>query len=171
MVANATNGEYNANWVKNNSYGDFALCAAPVDFYGESTYIFAAKGTDNVGLIRKICRAMTCDKEILTSITADERFGEYTNTEAGMKALSKEGKYKEDFLGGQNPYKIYHSVAKKLFGSLITPYDDVCNKTMISTMKSYFEGRVSLETAKKNFESQILGKYPEELRKVEWQSN
>ena len=47
------------------------------------------------------------------------------------------------------------------------PYDQGCNEGIQTAFKDYFDGVVDIDTAKKNFETIIMEKYPE-LTEVVW---
>ncbi len=49
------------------------------------------------------------------------------------------------------------------------PYDQGCNEGMQTAFHDYFNGTVSLDQAKANFEKTIKEKYPE-LTEVKWPS-
>jgi predicted DNA-binding protein YlxM (UPF0122 family) len=46
-------------------------------------------------------------------------------------------------------------------------YDQGCNEKIQTAMKDYFDGKVSLDKAKKNFETSIREVYPN-IKKVKW---
>ena len=143
--------------VGNGIYGDYAVCAGPQSYYWGGTWICAAKGTDDMPLIKDIMYVMTCDSATLKSITTDTQ--DYTNNVAAMNEIATSS-FKSDFLGGQNHIALFSEVAPKIDMSNISPYDQGLNEEFQKAFKDYFDGNVDKAKALDNFYKAAIEKYP-----------
>lgn len=150
--------------VGNGIFGDYAVCEGPQPYYWGGTWICAAAGTDNAETIKDVMAKLTCDKDIALAITVDTQ--DYTNNVAAMDELANSD-FQSAFLGGQNHIALFAQAAPKIDMSNISPYDQGCNEGIQTAFKDYFDGVVDMDTAKKNFETTIMEKYPE-LTEVIW---
>ena len=149
----------------NGIYGDYAVCEGPQSYYWGGTWICGAAGTDNKVLIKDIMQKLTCDKDIMKNITL--KTNDYTNNKAAMDDIANDSSYGSDFLGGQNHIALFAKAAEKIDMSKAGKYDQGCNEKFQGAFKDYFNGKVDLDTAKKNFETSIKEVYPN-LTEVKW---
>lgn len=149
----------------NGIFGDYAVCQGPASWYWGGTWICAATGTDNPGLVADVMKKLTCDKDIMKQITVDTQ--DYTNNQAAMKELAEDPEFGSAFLGGQNHIALFAEAAPKIDMSNAGPYDQGINEGMQTAFKDYFDGSVDEAKAKANFETAIKEKYPE-LKTVKW---
>lgn len=150
----------------NGIYGDYAVCYGPQSYYWGGTWICAAKGSDNLGTVKKVMKSLTCDSSIMKKITQDT--SDYTNNTAAMNEIASSD-YKFAFLGGQNHIKLFSEIAPKINMANAGPDDQGCNEALQTAMHDYFAGTVDLAKAKANFEKSIKAKYPE-IKEVKWPS-
>ena len=150
--------------VGNGCFGDYAVCEGPQPYYWGGTWICAAAGTDNVATILDVMLKLTCDKEIALAIT--ETTQDYTNCVSAMNELAASD-YQSAFLGGQNHIALFAAAAPEIDMSNVSPYDQGCNEGIQTAFKDYFNGVIDLDTAKANFETLIMEKYPD-LTEVVW---
>lgn len=150
--------------VGNGIFGDYAVCEGPQPYYWGGTWICAAAGTDNAETIKDVMAKLTCDKDIALAITTDTQ--DYTNNVAAMDELASSD-FASAFLGGQNHIALFAKAAPNIDMSNAGPYDQGCNEGIQTAFKDYFDGVVDMDTAKKNFETIIMEKYPE-LTEVVW---
>ena len=150
--------------VGNGIFGDYAVCEGPQPYYWGGTWICAAAGTDNAETIKDVMAKLTCDKYIALAITTDTQ--DYTNNVEAMDELASSD-YASAFLGGQNHIALFAKAAPNIDMSNAGPYDQGCNEGIQTAFKDYFDGVVDIDTAKKNFETIIMEKYPE-LTEVVW---
>ena len=148
----------------NGIFGDYAVCEGPQPYYWGGTWICAAAGTDNAETIKDVMAKLTCDKDIALAITTDTQ--DYTNNVEAMDELASSD-YASAFLGGQNHIALFAKAAPNIDMSNAGPYDQGCNEGIQTAFKDYFDGVVDIDTAKKNFETIIMEKYPE-LTEVVW---
>lgn len=143
--------------VGNGIFGDYAVCQGPQPYYWGGTWICAAKGTDNVDLVKDIMKTLTCDKTTMKQITTDTQ--DYTNTTSGMNEIANSD-FKSDFLGGQNHIKLFAEVAPKINMKNMSSYDQGLNEEFQKAFKDYFDGKVTKDQALENFYKAALEKYP-----------
>lgn len=144
--------------VGNGIYGDWAVCEGPQPYYWGGTWLCAATGTDNAGLIKDIMYTLTCDAVTMKNIT--EVTQDYTNNITAMNELANSD-FASDFLGGQNHIALFAEAATKIDMSNISSYDQGCNEEFQGAFKDYFDGVVTKEEALENFNKNIVVKYPE----------
>lgn len=143
--------------VGNGLFGQYAVCAGPQSFFWGGTWICAAVGTDNKGLVADAMKTMTCDGDFARSFT--EASQDYTNNQAAMEALAATD-FKSAFLGGQNHIALFADSAKTIDMSMTTGYDQGLNESFQGAMKDYFTGKVDYDTAVANFYTTAITKYP-----------
>ncbi len=141
-------------------FGDWAVCEGPQPYYWGGTWICAAEGADNLDTIKDIMLQLTCNADIMKSMTSDPEIQDYTNTISGMEEIANDPDYGSEFLGGQNHIALFSSVAPTIDMSNISAYDQGCNEEFQAAFKDYFDGNADLDEAKANFETAIMEKYP-----------
>lgn len=151
--------------VGNGSYGDYAVCYGPANWFWGGTWICAATGTDNPTLVGDVMRQLTCNKDIMKQITLDTQ--DYTNNKAAMQELADDPEFGSAFLGGQNHIALFTETASKIDMSNCGPYDQGINEGIQNAFHDYFDGSIDEAKAKANFETAIKEKYPE-LKTVNW---
>ena len=146
--------------------GGWGAAEGPQGFYWGGTWICAANGTDNKGLIKDIILKMTTDDDIMKDIVVDD--DDFVNNSTVMNGLAdgtimgKDDKpYESKILGGQNPLEMYCAGVADLDLSNICAYDQGCNEEFQNAMKNYFEGKASKEDALDLFYKAVVEKYPE----------
>lgn len=142
-----------------NAAQDWAVCPSPQGFYWGGTWLVACRGTDNPTLIKDIMLKMTTDPDILESLAVNN--GEMSNNQPLMEKLAQSPEFGIDLLGGQNYIGVLSSAAKSISLKNVSPYDQGCTEEFQTAFKDYFNGNVSIDTAKKNFETAIGERYPE----------
>ena len=139
--------------------GGWGLVVGPQSFYWGGTWIAAATGTDNPTLVKDIILKMTTDQDILKDIAVKD--SDCVNSKTVLNALASDESFKNDILGGQNPYPQLAAGAEKVDMSNISPYDQGCNEEFQSAMKNYFDGNASYDDALAQFNTAIVEKYPD----------
>ena len=152
------------NW--DGDMGAWAVTNPPQEYNWGGSYIHAATGTDNAEHAKEIILALTADKDNLLKIS--EKYSDFTNTKSGMAEAAKDDKkYASKFLGGQNPFKYFAPVAEKIKIAPLSSYDQGCVELIQNSFSDYFQGNVTEDKAKSNFEKAIVERYPD-VKKVEW---
>lgn len=141
----------------NGSYGDWAFCKGPQGFSWGGTWICAAKGSDNIDLIRDIFYTLACDPGVMTNIAM--KAGDFTNNIPAMQTIAS-SLYENPFLGGQNHIRFFLDSATSIDKSCITQYDQGMSEKLQGAMKDYFNDKITLEEAWNNFYTAVLELYP-----------
>ena len=139
--------------------GGWGAAQGPQGFYWGGTWICAAKGTDNAGLIKDIMLKMTTDDDTMKDIVVKD--DDFVNNKTVMEAMAKDSSYSSKILGGQNPLGMYCAGVESLDLSNICSYDQGCNEEFQKAMKNYFEGKATKEDALDLFYKGVEEKYPE----------
>lgn len=134
-------------------YGQYAVCQGPASWYWGGSWLCAAKGTDNKGLVNKIMYTMTCSPAVANGITRITQ--DYTNNQSAMNAIAADTTYGSEFLGGQNHIALFKESAAKINMKNAGPYDQGCNEKIQNAMKDYFAGTSSLKAAISNFKTKL----------------
>ena len=143
----------------NGIFGDYGVVEGPQNYYWGGSWLCAATGTDNVELVRDIMKTMTCDPEVLQTITKDTQ--DFTNNVEAMEELAADDDFASAFLGGQNHIALFTESAKGIDMSNISPYDQGLNEGIQTAFKDYFNGNVDYDTALDNFYKAAIEKYPD----------
>ncbi len=137
---------------------DWASCPSPQSFFWGGTWLVAAQGSDNPEHVKDIMLKMTADRDILRSLAVNN--GEMSNDQPLMEELAQSPDFGIDLLGGQNYLGVLSEVAANIDLSNISSYDQGCVEEFQNTFGDYFNGKISLEKAKANFEMSITERYP-----------
>lgn len=140
--------------------GDWAVCYGPQSYYWGGTWICASYMTDNASLVKDIMYQLTCNGELMETITRDPAVQDYTNNMAAMERIAADETYGSELLGGQNHIALFTEAAKKIDMSNIGPYDQGMTETFQAAFKDYFNGTVDYDTALENFYKNVIVKYP-----------
>ena len=85
--------------------GGWGATQGPEGFYWGGSWICAATGTDNPGLVKDIMLQMTTNADLMKDIVvADDDF---VNNKPTMEAMAQDTSYSSKVLGGQNPLAMY----------------------------------------------------------------
>jgi hypothetical protein len=158
LLDNSLAQKSGAHRVGNGIYGDYGVCQGPESWYWGGTWLAAAKGTDNVDLVRDIMRVITCDPVTMRQITVDTE--DYTNNRQAMTALAADPAYGSPFLGGQNHIALFADAAPNIDMANISPYDQGLNEAFQTAFADYFRGDVGEAVALRNFNNAAQRKYP-----------
>ena len=139
--------------------GGWGATEGPQGFFWGGTWICAAAGTDNAGLVKDIMLQMTTNEDVMKEIVVDD--DDFVNNKNVMEAMAEDTGYTSKILGGQNPLAMYCAGVDSLDLSNISPYDQGCNEEFQNAMKNYFEGNATLDEALELFYTAVIEKYPE----------
>lgn len=138
--------------------GGWAATEGPQSFFWGGTWICAATGTDNPGLIKDIMLTLTTNEEVMTNIVKQD--DDFVNNKPAMEAMAVDVGYQSKVLGGQNPLAMYAKGAENIDLSNLSPYDQGCNEEFQRSMKNYFDGNATLDEALDLFYKAVEEKYP-----------
>lgn len=153
----------NPNW--DGDAGAWAVTNPPQEYNWGGSYIHAATGTDNAGHAKDIILAMTAEKENLLKVSKD--YADFTNTKSGMQEAANDANFSSEFLGGQNPFTYFAPVAENIEIAPLSAYDQGCVELIQNAFGDYFQGKVTFDKAKTNFETAIKERYPD-ITEVQW---
>lgn len=144
--------------VGNGTWGDWAAIEGPQSYFWGGTWICAAQGSDNAGLVADIMYQLTCNPDVMKEIvTADNDF---CNNQPLMEEMAAAGTTNE-FLGGENVLEKFVATVGNISMEYSTIYDQGMTEQFQGAMKDYFDGNVDYETALENFYTNIETRYPE----------
>ncbi|MDE7275204.1 MAG: carbohydrate ABC transporter substrate-binding protein [Lachnospiraceae bacterium] len=151
------------NW--DGEEGSWAVTNAPLSYNWGGTFVLAAEGTDNPGIVKDIILALTGNQDNLTKIS--KKYADFTNAKSVMQAAAGDDSFASDFLGGQNPYTYFTPSADSIEMAPLSAYDQGCVEQIQNTFKDYLKGQVDYDKAKENFETAIRERYPE-ITEIQW---
>lgn len=151
------------NW--DGEEGTWAVTNAPLSYNWGGTFVLAAEGTDNPGIVKDIMLALTGDQDNLTMIS--KKYADFTNAKSVMQAAAEDDSFAADFLGGQNPYTYFTPSADSIKMAPLSAYDQGCVEQIQNAFKDYLKGQVDYDKAKENFETAIRERYPE-ITEIQW---
>lgn len=144
--------------VGNGTWGDWAAIEGPQGYFWGGTWMCAAQGSDNTGLVADIMYQLTCNPDVMEEIvTADS---EFCNNQPLMEEMAAAGTTNE-FLGGENVLEKFCATVGNISMENSTIYDQGMTEEFQGAMKDYFDGNVDYETALENFYTAIETDYPE----------
>ena len=140
------------------TYGDWAVCEAPEPYYWGGSWLCAASTTDNASLVADIMQTLCCDMTVMYSIsTGEER--DFSNN-ASANAVAARGKSGDKFLGGQNSFKVFNSVAEDIKLPDSTIYDADIMTALQICFADYFEGIIDFDEALDSFYEMVISQHP-----------
>ena len=140
--------------------GGWGAIEGPQGFYWGGTWICAAAGTDNAGLVGDIMKKMTCDPEIMKDIVLKDN--DFVNNRAVMEELANDESYANEVLGGQNPLKMFCAGADKIDMANLTAYDQGLLQDFQSAMGDYIKGNYkTIDEAMDQFHTLATTRYPD----------
>ena len=151
------------NW--DGADGIWAVTTPPQEYNWGGSYLHACTGTDNPEHVKEIILALTATQDNLLKISKD--YSDFTNTQSGMRQAAEDDAFASDFLGGQNPFAYFAPVAENIKMAPLSAYDQGCVELIQNSFNDYFQGNVTFEKAKENFETGIKERYPD-VSEVQW---
>ena len=139
--------------VSKSLYGDYAVCEGPASWYWGGSWLCAAKGTDNKGLVNDVMYKLTCSQQIAKSITRETQ--DYTNNKAAMHSIATDATYGSDFLGGQNHIALFENSAAKISMKNAGPYDQTLNEGIQNAFEPFFFGTATYQSCLTTYKSTV----------------
>lgn len=155
--------QINPNW--DGAEGSWAVTNAPLSYNWGGTYLLAAEGTDNPSYVKDILLALTGDAENLAAIST--KYGDFTNAKSVMDTAATDDAFASAFLGGQNPFGYFSDSLENIKMAPLSAYDQGCVEEIQNVFHDYLQGQIDYDTAKVNFETAIIERYPE-ITEVQW---
>ncbi len=151
------------NW--DGEEGVWAATNAPLPYNWGGTYLVAATGTDNPGHVKDIIMALTGSQDNLTKVAKE--YTEFTNAQSVMDAAASNDEFNSAFLGSQNPYGYFADSLSSIKMAPLSAYDQGCVELIQNAFDDYLQGQIDYDTAKANFETAIMERYPE-ITEIQW---
>lgn len=151
------------NW--DGAEGSWAVTNAPLPYNWGGTYLVAATGTDNPGHVKDIIMALTGNKDNLTKVAKE--YTEFTNAQSVMSEAASSDEFNSAFLGSQNPYGYFADSLSSIKMAPLSSYDQGCVELIQNAFGDYLQGQIDYDTAKSNFETAIIERYPE-ITEIQW---
>ncbi len=129
--------------------GDWGICVGPQSHFWGGTWLLAATGTDNPGLVADIIKTFTENQDVLEQLIVVD--GQVPNSTDLVAKYAADSTYGSDFLGGQNPLTLYNTMTSSIKWENHTAYDQICNEKFPEKMLDYFIGNCDEATALQNF--------------------
>lgn len=139
------------------TYGDWAVCAPPADFFWGGTWILAGKESvaydeAKKEAVRKIIEWITLDysEDGLQYMLANGSFDEPGDCVISGTVMSITDN-RNEFLGGQNMFDVLSAVTQNANGNNTTGYDEKINSIWLGQVRDYINGSVKREAAISGF--------------------
>ncbi len=120
--------------------GDWGIVMPPVNYYDGGNYIFVTSYCDMEADAARFIRNVCISEDALYDMADD---GITVNNISVMMACASDDAYCEQWLGGQNPFRVFSQVAWGIDASTVSPYDDMVNDVFINTVNGYMRGDYS----------------------------
>ncbi len=152
-------------------YGDYAVCQGPASWYWGGSWLCAAKGSDDLPIVKDIMQKLTCDASIAEKITRETQ--DYTNNKTAMDKLANDKTYGSEFLGGQNHIALFKESAAKIDMSNAGPHDQTLNEGIQNSFEAYFfpgNKTIDYKAALKTFKDTVAEKANNLTFSADWDS-
>lgn len=135
------------------TYGDWAMCRGPEEYYWGGTWLGATKECSDPELAGLILKFMTCDTDNMKKICVETL--DYVNNKEAVKELIAEGEGNFDFIGGQNFLKMFSELADNVDVSTMTGEDMSINSAFSVQVDEYSLGNKTKEEALADFKAAV----------------
>ncbi len=147
------------------TYGDWAVCNAPVGFYQGGDWVLANKDvtdTEKKDVVADILRWMTLDydENSLQYLLANGLYEPNNSVKEAVVSGSvmEKADGSMEFLGGQNMFEYYATANQQEMEIHITEYDAVIDRLWRDAVREYAEGKKTREEAITGFEAAVKEK-------------
>lgn len=138
--------------------GDWGLVKAPIPYFWGGTWTSIYKGSNKKELSWEFIKFLTSNEEFLENYA--KKTGDFVNNKAIQEKIADSDDQKNEFLGGQNPYKTYIQMVDKINFINSTEYDDVLNDLWVQCLSEYIEGKITRDMVDDTFRNKVKQKYP-----------
>lgn len=141
------------------TYGDWAVCEGPDAYNWGSSYICAGYYTDNATLVADIMYQLCCNPEIMARFT--QEILDCANSMTVMQEMAQSD-YSSDYLGGQNPFGVFHENAMEIdLANAADYYDLLLGEYFTAAMWNYYNGVCTVDEALATFYERAFETFPE----------
>lgn len=150
-------GKVDESKKKDSTYGDWAMCQGPNQYYWGGTWLSATKDCSDPELAGLIMKFMTTDTDNMKKIC--EETLDYVNNREAVKQLIAEGKGTFDFVGGQDFLSMFSELADKVDVSTMSAEDFNINSAWNTQVSEYATGKKTKDEAVAAFKSSVTDMY------------
>ncbi len=138
--------------VGNGTYGDWAVCKPTVNFYEPDYFLLVNDRSNKKKAIAEIINWMYFDTSEtgLQSILANDKM-----TPCSSARVLKQADGTDDFLAGQDPYKLYADLSKEGSMENVSKYDESFGDFWLEQVEYYVNGKKSKEQAIADFKKEV----------------
>lgn len=141
------------------TYGDWAMCGGPANYYWGGTWLCAMSGCSDPVFAGQIMRELCCNTDLMTKMS--EETLDYVNNKTAMQTLSDAGKGAYDFLGGQDFIAMFSPLAADVDVSWMSAYDQKVNELFGVQVREYEAGSKDKDAAVADFKASVADAYPD----------
>jgi ABC-type glycerol-3-phosphate transport system substrate-binding protein len=131
--------------------GDWAMIQGPASYFWGGTWLAAYKGTKSPNLAKEFIKYLATSDEFLTKWAKDT--GDMVSNKNVVNAIKDT--YSEPYLGGQNHYAEFASMAVNIDGKLIQGSDQAIEALFNEAVTAYVNGEKTKEQALEAFKEQV----------------
>ncbi|SHI41706.1 ABC transporter substrate-binding protein [Thermoclostridium caenicola] len=141
------------------TYGDWAICEAPVGFFWGGTWVLANKDTKIPKTVGQIIEWITLDSSetglqyFWANGTLEGPGGTKDTVASGAVMKKSDGKL--DFLAGQNMFDVFVPAGEFARGDNMTQYDETINTYFTDQVREYVNGNKTKEQAIADFKQLV----------------
>lgn len=139
------------------TYGDWAICDAPLDFFWGGSFVMARKNTKHKEAVGEILEWITLDTSNtgLQELWASEGFYPGVKEIPASTKVSKRHENSMDFLSGQDIFDAYISAAYHTSSNNLTMYDISIDGFWLEQVYEYVNGNKTRGEAIADFKQQV----------------
>ena len=139
--------------------GNWGLVEAPQTYYSGGTWLCMSATSKNKEGAWDFIKTMTSDQNILTEGLIEYEGDFVSNREAIQKAID-EG-HTDQFLGDQNYFEVFDSIASNITAVPTTKYDTQCVNSFEAVLSQMLNGDLTVDEAVASFKADVQNVYPE----------
>lgn len=139
--------------------GDWAICEGPQPFFNGGTWLAANVETDMSDAAKEFIEFYAFNEEFAEQWARDT--GDFVANTSVVEAIKDD--FSDEFLGGQNHYKIFANLVDDINVATISAYDQTINPYFEAAMVSYAtqaEGFETKEACMKFFVDSVKSSFP-----------
>lgn len=140
--------------------GNYGFVKAPTPYYWGGTWLGISKNSTEKDNSWQFVKYLTTNTDFMTAQAKDK--GDFMNNTDTQTALSTTDAGNNEYLKGQNVYKVYTELVKGVNGKLFTEYDDTINTAWNKEVDLLILGKTASKDAfLKKFKADVVNAYPD----------
>lgn len=137
--------------------GDWAMVQGPIPYFWGGTWLAAYSKTKMKPEAEKLIAYLTTNEEFLTAWAKDT--GDFVSNTAVVNKIKDT--YKEPFLGGQNHYAAFATMAANVNAKVLSGYDQEIESIFQEQLAAYQNGEKDKKTAIQDFKDGVAAQFPD----------